>query len=280
LHDDEIQGATFDDAADIMMNSAKRDSRAAHPFFVADANDRKADIEFMKSLTTTAPSFTAGGAANFASLMSGAVAPGELIAISGNGLGFGLANASTQNTTVTFDGTAAPLISISTTQLTVIVPFEVATKTSTQVQVTSNGQKSATVSLPVTAAAPGVFTLAGTGAGPAAVINQDGSVNGPNNPAPKGTVIAVYATGLGQTTPAGVTGQVVSSPLPRVSATVTATIDGQNASVFYAGNASGLLSSVVQVNLQVPASAATGNDGLLLNLGGTLSQPGVTVWVK
>ncbi len=51
LHDDEISGATFDEAADIMMNSAKRDAKAAHPFFVADPNDRKALIEFMKSLT-------------------------------------------------------------------------------------------------------------------------------------------------------------------------------------------------------------------------------------
>jgi len=121
------------------------------------------------------------------------------------------------------------------------------------------------------------------------LLNQDGSVNGPNNPAAKGSVISLYATGAGQTNPAGVTGQVASptaqpffevSLLPTVTATVLATIDGQSAQVFYAGNASGLLSSVVQVNVQVPAGAGSGNVALALNLGGTLSQSGVTVWVK
>src|ERR1022692_2682300 len=289
LHDDEISGATFDDAADTMMNSAKRDAKAAHPFFVADPNDRKAVIEFMKSLGTSPPTFTAAGVANLASLMGGSVAPGELTAISRTAVGIGMANASMQNTTVTFDGAAAPLISVTTSQISAIVPFEVSGKTSTQVQVTANGQKSPAVTLTVAPAAPGIFTLAGTGSGQAAVLNQDGSVNAPNNPAAKGSVISMYATGAGQTSPAGVTGQVVSpgaqtffeaGPLPTVAANVLATIDGQNAQVFYAGNAAGLLSSVVQVNVQVPAGAGSGNVALALNLGGTVSQAGVTVWVK
>jgi uncharacterized protein (TIGR03437 family) len=221
--------------------------------------------------------------------MGGSVAPGELIAISGTALGIGMANASMQNTTVTFDGAAAPLISVTTSQISAIVPFEVSGKTSTQVQVTANGQKSPAVTLTVAPAAPGIFTLAGTGSGQAAVLNQDGSVNAPNNPAAKGSVISMYATGAGQTSPTGVTGQVVSpgaqpffeaGPLPTVAANVLATIDGQNAQVFYAGNAAGLLSSVVQVNVQVPAGAGSGNVALALNLGGTVSQAGVTVWVK
>ncbi|HTS26063.1 MAG TPA: IPT/TIG domain-containing protein [Bryobacteraceae bacterium] len=280
LHDDEIVGTSFDDAADTMMNSAKRDAKAAHPFFVADPNDRKAVIEFMKSLTTSAPSFTAAGVANLASLMNGSVAPGELLAISGNALGIGMANASMQNTTVTFDGTAAPLFSVTTTQVTVIVPFSVSGQTTTQVQVTADGQKSAAVTLNVAAAAPGIFTLSGTGSGDAAVLNQDGSINSPGNPAAAGTAISFYATGAGQTSPAGVTGQIASPPLPRLTGNVSASIGGQTAQVLYAGNASGLLSSVVQVNAQVPTGAGTGDVSLSLNIGGTVSQPGVTVWVK
>src|SRR5260370_26538453 len=35
LHDDQIAGAPFDEAADTMMNSAKPDSKTAHPFVVA-----------------------------------------------------------------------------------------------------------------------------------------------------------------------------------------------------------------------------------------------------
>ena len=195
-------------------------------------------------------------------------------------MGFSMANASMQNTSVTFDGTPAPLLTVSSTQLMAIVPFEVSSKSSTQLQVTVNGQKSAAVTMTVTAAAPGLFTLAGTGSGLAAALNQDGSVNGPSNPAAKGSVISLYATGTGQTNPGGVTGQAVTSALPRVVAPVLASIDGQSAQVNYAGGASGLLSSVSQVNVTVPAGAGTGNVSLTISVGGTVSQTGVTVWVK
>jgi uncharacterized protein (TIGR03437 family) len=280
LHDDEISGATFDEAADIMMNPAKRNSKAAHPFFVSDANDRKAVIEFMKSLTTSAPTFTAAGVANDASFLSGGVAPGEIIAISGTALGIGLANASMSNTSVTFDGVAAPLLSVSTTQLTAIVPFEVGTKASVQLQVTADGQTSAAVVLTLVPAAPGIFTLAGTGSGQAAVLNQDGSVNSPTNAAAKGSVISVFATGAGQTNPAAATGKVVSGSLPLLAANTSATIGGQAAQVTYAGGAPGLYSSIAQVNMIVPGSAASGNVALTVNVGGTASQSGVTIWVK
>jgi uncharacterized protein (TIGR03437 family) len=280
LSDDEIVGTSFDDAADAMMNSARRDPKAAHPFFVADPNDRKALIEFMKSLTTTAPVFTAAGVANAASYMGGSVAPGEIIAISGNALGFGLAGASMSNTTVTFDGVAAPLLSVTTTQITAIVPFEVSSKTSTQVQVTSASLTSAAVVLPVVPAAPGIYTLTGSGTGQGAVLNQDGSVNSPTNPAVKGSVISIYATGGGQTNPASATGKVVSSPLPSLIGTPSATIGGQPAQVTYAGGAPGLSSSIVQVNAVVPTSSASGNVSMVINIGGVASQAGVTVWVK
>jgi len=280
LSDDEIVGTSFDDAADAMMNSARRDAKAAHPFFVADPNDRKALIEFMKSLTTSAPSFTAAGVANGASFMGGSVAPGEIVAISGTALGAGFANASMQNTTVTFDGVAAPLLSVTTTQITAIVPFEANSKTSTQVQVTTGSLVSPAVVVPVMPAAPGIYTLAGTGTGQGAVLNQEGSVNSPTNPAVKGSVISIYATGGGQTNPASATGKVVSSPLPSLAGTTSATIGGQPAQVTYAGGSPGLLSSIVQVNAIVPASSASGNVSLAINVGGVASQAGVTVWVK
>lgn len=284
LHDDEIAGTSFDDAADAMMNPARRDAKAAHPFFVSDPNDRKALIEFMKSLTTTAPTFTASSVGNAASYTGGSVAPGELIAISGGGLGVGLASASTSdiasNTTVTFDGVVAPVLSVTSTQITAIVPFEVNSKVSTQLQVTAGALKSPAVVIPVVPATPGIFTLAGTGSGQAAVLNQDGSVNSPSNAAAMGSIISVYATGGGQTTPAAVTGQVVSSPLPLLNGSVSATIGGLPAKVNYAGGAPGLLSSIVQINMMVPTGTPTGSVPLAINIDGTASQPGVTVWVK
>jgi uncharacterized protein (TIGR03437 family) len=65
--------------------------------------------------------------------------------------------------------------------------------------------------LPVAASAPGIFTLDATGIGPGAVLNQDNSVNGVANPAARGSVMSIDATGEGQTSPAGVTGSVTQS---------------------------------------------------------------------
>ena len=160
------------------------------------------------------------------------------------------------------------------------MPFEVNSKASTQVQVTTGSLMSPAVVVPVVPAAPGIFTLAGTGTGQGAVLNQDGSVNSPGNPAVKGSVISIYATGGGQTNPASATGKVVSSPLPFLTGTPSATIGGQPAQVTYAGGSPGLSSSIVQVNAIVPASSASGNVSLTINVGGVASQAGVTVWVK
>lgn len=280
LHDDEVTGATFDEANDKLLNPAARDPKAAHPFFVADANDRKAITEFLKSLTTSAPSFSAAGVANAASFMSGAVAAGEVVAISGTALGIGLANTSMSNTKVMFDDTAATLISVTTTQITAIVPYEVANKSTTQLEVTANGQTSAAVTLNVAPTAPGIFTLSGTGMGEAATLNQDGSVNSATNPAAKGSVISIYATGAGQTNPAAVDGQVVSSPVPKPVAPVAVTIDGQAAEVTFAGGSAGLYAAVLQVNAIVPAGANSGNLAVALTIGGASSQAGTTIWVK
>jgi len=67
----------------------------------------------------------------------------------------------------------------------------------------------------VTAAvSPGLFTLNQSGTGQAAVVNQDGTINGPNNPAPAGSTIVLYGTGQGQVSPAVADGTAApSAPL-------------------------------------------------------------------
>ncbi|GEM_PF-218510 len=283
LSDDEIvsTNGTFDDAADQMMNPSRRNAQAAHPFFIADATARAQVIEFMKSLGTSTVGFTAAGVANEASYMTGAVAPGEIIAISGTALGVPLQQASMQNTSVSFDGTAATLLSVTSTQLTAIVPFNIAGQTSTVLTITANGQKAPALTLPVAAAMPGVFTMNQAGNGPAAVINQDGSINSPSNPAPRGTVVSIYMTGTGQTNPAGVNGAAVSSPLPQVIASVTATIGGAAAQVVYAGGSPGLYAAVTQVNAVIGAGATTGGAvPVVVTVGGVSSQGAVTIAVK
>jgi len=78
----------------------------------------------------------------------------------------------------------------------------------------------------------------GHGTGAAACINQDGSLNGPDNPAPAGSVVGIYLTGLGSTAPHGVDGAVTGfAPLPQPIGSVLVYVNGQAAQVTYAGAA-------------------------------------------
>jgi uncharacterized protein (TIGR03437 family) len=86
-------------------------------------------------------------------------------------------------------------------------------------------------------------------------------------------------TGEGQTNPAGVNGKVTGTPpVPRQS--VTATVDGQPVEIRFAGEAPGILSGVMQVNVAIPAAARTGDLPVVVTVGGVPSQNGVTVSVR
>jgi uncharacterized protein (TIGR03437 family) len=169
------------------------------------------------------------------SAITGAIAPGELISIFGSGLGAGPTNleltsngtvATTLNgTQVLINGAAAPIIYSSSSQVNAIVPYEVSISSTATVQVTANNVPTAAWAIPVAAAAPSVFTTSASGIGQAAIVNADGSVNSASNPASRGSVIQVYATGGGQTFPLSSTGAVAQSSA-NLSLPVSVTIGG------------------------------------------------------
>jgi uncharacterized protein (TIGR03437 family) len=110
-------------------------------------------------------------------------------------------------------------------------------------------------------------------------MNQDGSMNGPGNAAPGGSAITLYATGEGQTSPAGVDGKLGTTPLPRPVAAVTVTIGGLTAPVQSAGGVPGMVAGVMQVSVLVPGGL-TGNVPVIVTVGGANSQAGVTLAVR
>ena len=219
------------------------------------------------------------------------LSPGKVAVIYGAGLGpstlaeFQLNGSNTiaaqlAGTIVMFNGIAAPLIYTSATQIGAIVPYGVTGNTA-QVAVSYGGQTSTAVTVAIAASAPGIFTLTETGAGQAAAVNQDGTINSAINPAKIGSFISLYATGEGQTTPAGVDGQLATSGLPHPLLSVTATIGGQPASVSYAGAAPGEVAGLMQVNVQIPAGIQTGGYvPVVLQVGNAASSPGVTIAVR
>jgi uncharacterized protein (TIGR03437 family) len=111
-------------------------------------------------------------------------------------------------------------------------------------------------SVPVAAAAPGIFTLDSTGAGPAAVLNEDNSVNGPSQPAARGSAIQIFATGI--PVAGAVTGSITPAAAPDSAEAVSVGIGGATARILYAGPAPGEVAGVIQVNAIVPDIAPTG----------------------
>jgi len=218
------------------------------------------------------PQVAPGGVVNAASYSSGAAAPGEIVTLFGT--------AFCGDAKVFFDGRAAPLIYASLTQVSAVVPYAVAGKSSTRSEVECRGQRSEAVVLAVAESAPGIFTVDSSGRGPGAILNPDNSVNSASNPAARGSAVQIFATGEGQTDPPGVDGQPGSDPLPKPRLPVSVTIGGLPARVLYAGGAPGLIAGVFQVNAQVPESLAAGPQEIVLTVGTATSQRGVTVAVK
>jgi uncharacterized protein (TIGR03437 family) len=132
----------------------------------------------------------------------------------------------------------------------------------------------------VAESASGLYTEGATGSGQAAALNQDGSYNNTATPEARGNVIVLYATGLGQTNPAGVTGQVATATGSVLAAPVRVTIGGIEAQVQYAGPAPGLISGGVQINAVIPQDAPTGAVPVTLQAGGSTSQSNVSISVR
>jgi uncharacterized protein (TIGR03437 family) len=258
---------------------------------IAGTNGLTGQVVINVSLTITAPLPSVTSVGNGASYAQGQVAPGEVLTLFGTGLGPATpvtaqvvnGNLTTQlgGVQVLVSGVLAPMIYASATQVSAVVPYEVARFPVAAVGIKYLGQTSNIVSLPVVPTAPGIFTQNQSGTG-AVGFNGDFSVNGPNNPAPKGSTMVFFLTGEGQTNPAGVTGTINSTPNmnPMPVAPITVTIDSQPTTYSYAGGIEGVVEGIMQLNVVVPASARSGTVPIMVTIGANGTQSGVTVSVK
>ena len=255
--------------------------------YVADSYNHRVRVLTPTSLSTS----SINSVTNAASNLPGPIAPGEIVVLYGSGLGpaqltsahvgsDGLYDAGLAGTSVQFNGIPAPMIYTSATQVAAIVPYEL-TGASAQVTATYQGQTSASVTVAVAPSAPGLFTHGSTGQGQAAAINQDGSINTSAKPAPIGSIISLYATGEGQTSPAGVNGKPATTPLPIPNLPVSVTIGGVTVNnLQYVGGAPGEVAGLLQINVQIPSGVLAGNSvPIVLNVGGKTSQASVTLAV-
>jgi uncharacterized protein (TIGR03437 family) len=213
---------------------------------------------------------------NLASQLAVQVSPGEVVAIEGAGFG--------TDAQLYFDNHPATMIPpmAGLDALMAIVPYALANKTHTLAYVESGGQRSNPVEIQVVAAAPGIFTTNGKGTGEALAINQDGTPNSQAHPAAAGTTVTFFATGVGQTVPAGVDGVLHrSKPAPTVLPfSVYIVYDYVPGFQFSVGPANGFPADVLQVTAKVPAGIGQPfQASLAIQENSTYTQNTVTIWV-
>ncbi len=259
--------------------------------WIADTgNNRVRMLAATQAVVTPPPQLIAVTLANAASLLPGSLAPGEIFSIFGQGIGpatavtgsfdaSGTLSVTLGNVQVLLNGTPAPLYYVQSNQINAQAPYELAGQASAQLQIVYQGATLASMQVPVAAADPALFTL-NYGTGNAVAVNQDGTINSDENPAPRGSIVVLYATGEGQTSPAGVTGQAAAAPFPLPVLPVSVTITNIPATVLFAGEAPGFV-GLMQINAQVPSGfVPTGDLPIVLSVGTYQSPAGVTIAVK
>jgi uncharacterized protein (TIGR03437 family) len=179
------------------------------------------------------------------------VAPGSIATLFGSELANAAAGATglplpltLAGASVEIDGLPAPLLYVSPRQINLLLPRN----GGEAAVVVRDGVRSAPLLLRFAFWAPGLFTLDGSGRGPAAALHADGRPITSQNPARRGESIMLFGTGSGFRDP--------RMRLPEILPSVL--IGGVSSEVEYSGPAPGF-SGLDQVNVQVPNAAPLGS---------------------
>ena len=203
-------------------------------------------------------------AASFAPFTAG-IAPGEFLTIYGTNLAPSTVVSSSVpyptilgGVQVLVNGAATPLYYVTAGQVAFIMPAAYPYNLA-QIQVINNNLASNIVTMPVNKTVPGIYTIPSSGIGNAAVVDTNtGKIVNSSTPAAPGDIIEVFATGLGTAYPAVPDGAAPPvSPLSNTTNTITASVGGTTATVYFAGLAP-TLAGLYQVNLQIPTTLAAG----------------------
>jgi astacin len=226
-----------------------------------------------------------------ATFVSGAIAPGEIVTLFGAGIGpEELTGASltpqrridtiSGGVRVLFDGTPGPMIYASARQVAAVAPFNLAGKARVLVQVSYQGRLTNSIAMSVAPAAPGFFTANSSGLGGGAFLNADGSFNSPANPAARGSIVVLYATGLGVMQPPMADGELAAAPFPRPAADVQVRIADRPVEIAFAGAAPGFVAGLIQLNVRVPGDIAAGEVPVVIEAAGARSPRTVSLAVR
>jgi uncharacterized protein (TIGR03437 family) len=205
---------------------------------------------------------------------STAAAPGELITITGAGFGppsplytapgpDGMYPLTAGGFNVTIGGLNAPMIAVARGLIAVQVPFEIGSAgppgQPLAIEVFQGSQAFPSIPLSVGGWDLTLFDTGdrsnSLGLPALAAVNQDGTVNSVDNPAPTGSIVSVFASGAGILSPPLPTGGINPIPPAGQLSTLPYLLEGCAgcSAILYLGSAPGLSTGVQQINLQIPA---------------------------
>ncbi len=254
---------------------------AGNVWFVDSYNHR------VRKLTPSGPLVGNGplGIVNAASFVSGGLVPGGMATLFGSKLtsstGINLASAlplasQLLNSSVKINNTlSAPIFAVDNVngqqQINFQVPWELAGQSTAVLQVVNDGALSPTVVVPVLNAQPAVFAYYVGANTFGVVLHADYQLADTAHPVTAGEVVLIYCTSLGAVSPtikdgAAGTGKELTVAKPSV------TLGGESAPVSFSGLAPGF-AGLYQINVQIPAGLASGNQTLSIAISGASSKP-------
>jgi uncharacterized protein (TIGR03437 family) len=213
-------------------------------------------------------------AASFSPFTAG-VSPGEFLSMFGTGLasqtvtasalpfpntlGNVQVNVSYLDSTGKLQTAPAPIYTVSSGLISIVVPYSIPTDGSPLAfQVINNGTNSNTAVVYSGPSAPGIFTQNLSGLGDGAIRHSaDNTVVTTANPAKVGEIVSVYLTGMGAVTPPVIAGTAAPSNPLSITPQPKVFIDGTEATVSYSGLAPGL-AGLYQLNVKIPTGVTAG----------------------
>jgi uncharacterized protein (TIGR03437 family) len=196
--------------------------------------------------------------ANSASYDGSVIAPGEIVSVFGSRIGpshpvsaqfdpDGNVTSSLGGISVWIGGLPAPLLYAAPDQINLVTPFGIAGTGKARVEIHRDGSVLSVFDKTVVQTHAGLFWSDPSRSVYLAALNEDGSVNSAANMASPGTIVTVFATGLGAMIPQLIDGARPSQPIARPVAPVAITVsqDAALAQIEYVGNAPTLVQGAV-----------------------------------
>jgi uncharacterized protein (TIGR03437 family) len=149
------------------------------------------------------------------------------------------------------------------------VPWEAASGPSVTIAAVSGATSSASLTVPVLTAQPGIFNYSAGGDTFGAILHANFQTANTANPAKTGETVLIYCTGLGAVSSPPADGAAGNGEVTLNTPTVM--IGGEKALVSFSGLAPGFV-GLYQVNAEVPASLKAGNQAVTVEVSGASSN--------